>query len=139
GRKIGEVDELLVDRTAMKVRYLDVEMDDDLDDGTDKHILIPIGYARLDEAEDQIRVDTLDSSRLGLIPSYTHGPLTREYETDLRTHYAGTSAVGGSLGRDTSIDSDNDLYAGDMYDDRRFYGSRRGIIDRDRRTGADEL
>ncbi|HEU0013127.1 MAG TPA: PRC-barrel domain-containing protein, partial [Longimicrobium sp.] len=49
GRKIGEVDELLVDTGAMKVRYLDVDVDDAvLGDRQDHHVLIPIGYARLE-------------------------------------------------------------------------------------------
>ena len=48
GRKIGEVDELLVDTQAMKVRYLDVDLSDEVianAGGEDRHVLIPIGYA----------------------------------------------------------------------------------------------
>ncbi|HEU0052581.1 MAG TPA: PRC-barrel domain-containing protein, partial [Longimicrobium sp.] len=49
GRKIGEVDELLIDTGAMKVRYLDVEVDRGMiAGGDDRHVLIPIGYARLE-------------------------------------------------------------------------------------------
>jgi sporulation protein YlmC with PRC-barrel domain len=140
GRRIGEVDNLLVDTGAMKVRYLDVEMDDDLIEGEgSRHILIPIGYARLDEEDDQIMVDTLDSHRIGQLPAYQHGALTREFETDLQTHFGGGLGVPGTTGVTTTpTDLHTDRYAGEMYDENRFYGSRR--IDRggQRLTNSDE-
>jgi sporulation protein YlmC with PRC-barrel domain len=86
GRRIGEVENLLVDTAAMKVRYLNVEMDSDLMEGDQtRHILIPIGYARLDRKDDQIFVDGLDSASLKTIPAYDNRPLTREFESDLNT------------------------------------------------------
>lgn len=119
GRKIGEVDELLVDVSAMKVRYLDVDLEEDVGgEASDRHILIPIGYARLDEEDDRIFVDSLNTTMLGGIPDYTHEPLTRDYETRLRTHYdtgfTGTAAATGA-----------DFYEHDIYDQNRFYGGRR--------------
>jgi sporulation protein YlmC with PRC-barrel domain len=88
GRKIGEVDNLLVDTKVMKVRYLDVDVEDDLlSDDEERHILIPIGYARLDEDDDQIVVDGLHSANLREIPAYQRGPLTIEYETTLRGYF----------------------------------------------------
>ena len=63
GRKIGEVDELLVDTAAMKVRYLDVDLDVDdvvLSGGHDRHVLIPIGYARLERDRDRARKATAE-------------------------------------------------------------------------------
>jgi uncharacterized protein YrrD len=41
GRRLGRVDDLLVDTQANKVRYVDVE------GGPQGHVTIPIGYARL--------------------------------------------------------------------------------------------
>jgi uncharacterized protein (TIGR02271 family) len=128
GRKVGEVEELLVDRSALKVRYLDVQVDKDLLEGDSRrHILIPIGYARLDQDDDRIFVDTLDSTTLRQIPEYRREPLTREYEMSLRNHFdrdvtptASTGMTGGDVG------TDSDFYTGDMYSDDRFYGARRG-------------
>lgn len=117
GRRIGEVDNLLVDTAAMKVRYLDVDLKDDVagNDG-DRHILVPIGYARLDESDNHVFVDTLASTDLRAMPVYDRGPLTREFETSVRqrfdTSYTGTSP-------------DRDFYAADPYDADRFYSSRR--------------
>jgi hypothetical protein len=99
GRKIGEVDELLVDTAAMKVRYLDVDVDDGMvAGGTDRHVLIPIGYARLDEDRDSVMVDALSAADLGGMPSYDQGPLTRDFETSVRESFSarrGTMASGG--------------------------------------------
>lgn len=122
GRKIGEVDNLLVDTAAMKVRYLDVDLDDELVAGSneDRHILIPIGYAQLDEEDDQVMVSSLNSTDIGALPAYSHEPVTREYETNLRR----------SFDRDYTAapapqDTGTDFYAHDLYDENRFYGSRR--------------
>lgn len=118
GVKIGEVDELLVDTEALKVRYLDVELDDSLngDEMADRHILIPIGYARLDERDDHILVDALHSGTLGEMPSYAQEPLTRDLEAAVIERFA----PGAVKSR-----QEDDLYAGHVYDADRFYGSRR--------------
>lgn len=117
GRKIGAVEELLVDTAAMKVRYLEVDLDDGVNDAganEERHILIPIGYARLDEADDRIYVDELDSTRLAGIPTYSHGPITRDYEMSVVQRYNPGYTAAGS-----------DLYDLDLYDESRFYGARR--------------
>ena len=122
GRRIGEVDNLLIDTGAMKVRYLDVDLEDEVASGEDRHILVPIGYARLDESEDQIRVDSLTSSDLSTMPVYDHGPISREYETSLRGHFDRNF-------RNATTTPGSDFYASDLYDSDRFYGSRRGSRD----------
>ncbi|MQA88636.1 MAG: DUF2382 domain-containing protein [Gemmatimonas sp.] len=116
GSKIGDVDNLLVDSTAMKVRYLDVDLDEsNITDGSNRHILVPIGFARLDEGADQIFVDSLNPGNLGEIPAYRHEPLTREYETTLRKYFD-TGYTG----------SEEDFYADDLYDEDRFFRGREG-------------
>jgi uncharacterized protein (TIGR02271 family) len=117
GRRIGEVENLLVDTAAMKVRYLDVEVDDDLlqDDDRDRHVLVPVGYARLDRDDNRVMVDTLNSTDVGTLPAYRSEPLTRDYETSVRQ----------SWDRDRQTTStDQDFYAHDSFDDHRFYGRR---------------
>ncbi|WP_420129690.1 PRC-barrel domain-containing protein [Longimicrobium sp.] len=99
GRKIGEVDELLVDTAAMKVRYLDVDVDDGMvAGGADRHVLIPIGYARLDEGSDRVMVDALASADLGGVPSYDQGPLTRDFETSVRESFSARRGTGETTG-----------------------------------------
>ena len=65
GRRIGEVDELLVDAEAKKVRFLDVAVDETLvrDRETAQRILIPIDSARLAD-EDRVFVDGISSTEV---------------------------------------------------------------------------
>jgi uncharacterized protein (TIGR02271 family) len=145
GRKIGEVDQLLVDTAAMKVRYLDVDVDDELmESGNDeRHILIPIGYARLDEDDDHVVVDQLQSSQISTLPAYEHQPLTRDYETSIRqsfdTGYTAAGTAAGTAATDaTSATANDEFYAHDLYNDDRFYGSRRGTEENERRLTLSE-
>ncbi|HET7273834.1 MAG TPA: DUF2382 domain-containing protein [Longimicrobiaceae bacterium] len=118
GSKIGEVDNLLVDTGAMKVRYLDVDIDSSLltDSNDDRHVLVPIGYARLDEGNDQVRVDNLASSDIMGLPVYTHAPITREFETEVRQSYDN---------KFNAEKTDSDYYAHEHFDDKKFYGAGR--------------
>lgn len=137
GRGIGEVDDLLVDTVAMRVRYLDVELDRDLATaapvvpgmagavtpaapGTAAaeagHVLVPIGMARLDEDHDRIHLDGFDAQDVAVLPAYDHKAFSREYETGLRRRFD----------RGTTPPADErDYYAGELYDEERFYGPRR--------------
>ena len=116
GRTIGKVDNLLIDTAAMKVRYLDVDVDDDLlDTDDDRHVLIPVGYARLDRDDDDIYVDAIESTVIAGLPAYTHGRVTRDYETQLRT------AFDRDYVAETEVE-DNEYYEHEHYDEDRFYG-----------------
>lgn len=118
GRKFGKVEELLVDTTAMKVRYLDVEVEKDLRaSDRDRRILIPVGHARLHESEDHVHVSGLRTEQVRSIPAYT-GRLDREYEESLRSHFTGSAAAATGTG--------SDYYDDRHFDDNDFYGSRRG-------------
>lgn len=117
GRKVGEVDQLLVDTGARKVRYLDVDVEDGLIEGArDRHLLVPIGYARLDRDDDRILVDDLRVEQFAAIPAYEHQPLTRDYETSLLTAWERDRTETGAA---------DDFYAGRSFDDDRFYAGRR--------------
>lgn len=184
GRKIGAVADLLVDTEALKVRYLDVNLDSGLSGeeagtGTDtrlegldtippqaesdavstgippfgtplsppaamdglgplitetvvratlsdeenqltqdfgtRRVLIPIGNARLDPDHDRILVQGLSSGMAAGLPDYTGEDLDRGYETGLLGRFDPSYAPA----------SDRDFYAHDLYDQDRFYSSRR--------------
>src|SRR5690348_7496496 len=54
-QKIGEVDDLIIDPAAGKVRYLDVDLDSHaLNLETNRHVLIPISGAQLDTEEEEV-------------------------------------------------------------------------------------
>jgi len=118
GRHIGEVHDLLVDTGAMKVRYLDVEADSELFSGDGgHHILIPIGYARLDEVDDRVQVDALDSSRVADLPEYSHGQLTEDFAGEIDVFFSNGREIG-------SIRTEEEISA-------PILGARTGDLDRD--------
>ena len=113
-RKVGKVEELIVDPVERRVRYMEVKVDRkalDIDD--DRHILIPIGTARLKEDGHDVLIERLPAQGLAGVPAYKGGPITRDYETSLRNYY------GASL-----VDVPGDYYKDDIYDDTRLYSTR---------------
>src|SRR5437868_2574225 len=53
--KVGEVDDLIIDPAAGKVRYLDVELDHEaVGWDNDRHVLVPIASAQLDTNEEEV-------------------------------------------------------------------------------------
>ncbi len=117
-RKIGKVEELIVDPVERRVRYMEVKVDRKvlgIDD--DRHILIPIGTARLKEEGHDVLIERLPAQGLAGAPAYTKGPITRDYETSLRSYY-GASAV----------DVPENYYKDDIYDDTRVYSQSEGVV-----------
>ena len=139
GRTIGEVDELLIDTNAMKVRYLDVEVENGLMAEPDRHVLVPIGYARLDRGADRVMVDNIASTDLRTMPAYDQSPVTRDYETSVRNSFPGGTAATGiesDTGMAAAGSHDTDFYTHDSFDDDRFYG--RGTGDSEQRVTLSE-
>jgi hypothetical protein len=121
------------------VRYLDVDLDNELVAGDpDRHVLVPIGYARLERERDCVVVDNLNASDLQALPAYGHGPLTRDFEASVRESFnrpeagrtaaapdatASTRTVGGTTSGGRTAD---DFYAHESFDESRFWAGRRG-------------
>jgi sporulation protein YlmC with PRC-barrel domain len=131
GEEVGKVRDLLIDLDQMRTRYLNVRLTKELAAAPgDRDVLIPIGTAQVVEGKDVVRVP-LTAERVGLLPLYERGRLTRTYELEVRRHFslgeaaaaAATGAVAGAATRG--------FYDDEGYDDRRFFGKRR-------RTRADE-
>ncbi|MET4108933.1 PRC-barrel domain-containing protein [Hymenobacter sp. UYP22] len=81
GRQFGQVFELIVDVEALKVRYLDIELNDHLQiNERDRHILLPIGVAALDEEADNVFVPSLTAQTVLEYPPYVEIQITRQYE-----------------------------------------------------------
>jgi hypothetical protein len=184
GRKIGEVDDILVDTGALRARYLDVTLDSERADASPveaapaggplgaavgetatatgampppvnpgaaammggasplisetllrstlsaeenaltrehhhgygtRHVLIPIGRARLDPEHDRVLVEGLRAEDARGLPDYRGQDLTRELETGVRQRF--DSAYTHS--------AEGDFYSHDLYDQDRFYAPRR--------------
>ena len=69
GRTIGEVDDLIVDTAAMKVRFLEVDPEEDMaGNGTDP-IYIPIASADVDDTDERVVLRGDAAAVRGLVPS----------------------------------------------------------------------
>ena len=113
GRRVGEVDDLLVDTSAMKVRYIAVDLDDDVA-GSDRKVLVPIGAAQLDDDDDRVLVIGISAEQFATLPEYRREAFDRDYESSLLSSY------------DRDHRTEDDLYTSRHFDDRNFFGERRG-------------
>ncbi|WP_310394521.1 PRC-barrel domain-containing protein [Hymenobacter sp.] len=114
GQSLGTVHELIVELEALKVRYLDVELDAGfrLDDAG-SHILLPIGAASLDAEDDNVFVPALNAESMRVYPLYTEIQITRAYEV----------AMLRALGVVPDTEAGR-FYEGESYDAGAFYRGR---------------
>lgn len=114
GRALGTVYELIVEPDALKVRYLDVELDARFQRGSHKnHILLPIGVASLDADDDNVFVPALNAETVLQYPPYSEIQITRDYEEAM------LRALGLSTG------TDEQFYEQSSYDAGAFYSRGR--------------
>lgn len=96
----------------------------------ERHILVPIGRARLDTGGDLVLIDNLLAEEAAALPPYERGALEPGYEATVRSAF-GAPAPG------TGDSSDTDLYDhGDLYDESGFYGPRRQAASASGRTAS---
>jgi sporulation protein YlmC with PRC-barrel domain len=76
GERVGVVKELLVDPAAQKVRYLSVDVLDDLFRlKDDRHVLVPLEYVDLKERGNDAWVQRARALEIASLPAYTGGPV----------------------------------------------------------------
>ncbi len=114
GQALGTVYELIVDVEALKVRYLDVELDSRFKISEyENHILLPIGVASLDAEDDNVFVPALNAESALNYPPYTEIQITRAYE----------EAMLRALGKD-SAPANPLFYEQESFDANSFYNRR---------------
>ncbi|MBB4077660.1 hypothetical protein GGR28_000261 [Lewinella aquimaris] len=132
GETIGEVEGLLADINAKLVRYVEVEIDDDVIkrhtfdryDAADKHALVPVGLIQINEANNTV---TMHGLTLDQIIDYPRFPrqrgYTTRYEVDTNDYLAGFHDYGSSYDRDRySTDHHRDADSlDDAFYDSNFY------------------
>ncbi len=120
-RTIGKVDDLLVNKKAERVVYLDVDVDkslledgDDTDeipamDGAygfmnkdgDNHLIIPIGMIRLDEENKNVVANGIDFRTFAKIKRFSKGTIIdADYELSVYRHYVRDNTIDDSTIRD---------------------------------------
>lgn len=95
GKKIGDVDDLLVDTTARKVRYVSVDLDRGLMGAlagkTGGHVLIPIEDISFDSGN-RVMLNSISSSETSSLQSY-------DYDSFSTTHnFQRSSGMGTGMG-----------------------------------------
>jgi hypothetical protein len=79
--KVGTVAQMLVDPVAMRIRYLDVDVDDDLFGLTDdRHVLVPLENVELRERSSDAWVAGLPGRDIARLPAYLGGPVEPHLE-----------------------------------------------------------
>lgn len=146
GEKIGKVENLIADTEAKKVRYLEVELDDNLSSlrtdayrntltdsyrnyyGTDKdnHILIPIGVVDIDENDNKVVASSnLNNTYFANSPRYQgirSTQITPAHELTTLKYYADHDDYYRESFEKDNYDIDTFATASTI-SDNRFYGS----------------
>lgn len=92
GERLGVVHELLVDPAAMKVRYLDVDLADDLFVlSDDRHVLVPLENVELRERGNDVWVQGLGARDVAGLPAYTGGGVDPRMEESVHGAFRGRS------------------------------------------------
>jgi photosynthetic reaction center H subunit len=81
GTKIGTVQDLLVDLAAKKVRYLEIDVVEDIK-GIER-TLLPVGLAIIDREDKIVFIPEVSATTLGRLPAYRGEPVDRAYERAL--------------------------------------------------------
>jgi photosynthetic reaction center H subunit len=124
GQEVGKVHELLIDVDNLRTRYLDVRLAQTIAATPgDRDVLVPIGTAHIVDDENVVRVP-LSAERIGLLPVYDHGHLSRVHEVEVRRHFSlGEAAAAAATGAVTDT-AGRTFYDDAGYDDRKFFGQR---------------
>lgn len=92
-KRVGEVAEMLVDPTAMKIRYLDVDLSDDLFTlKEDRHVLVPLEAVDLEARSRDVWIRGLAAEEVARLPAYTGGPVDALVEERVRGVFGGGGA-----------------------------------------------
>lgn len=70
GRKIGEVEDMVIDAQERKVRYMVVDLKSNELDLKNHKVLIPIGLAELDKNDDDVILSSVTLDQLRHLPTY---------------------------------------------------------------------
>jgi len=89
---IGEVDELIIDPSEGKVRYLDVELDRDAVGGGRERVLVPIADAQLDTRQKEVVLSGLSHDALSKLPEYDQTTGNR-YDDTFHSHLSNDFAT----------------------------------------------
>ncbi|WP_185155958.1 PRC-barrel domain-containing protein [Fulvivirga kasyanovii] len=141
--EVGTIDNLLVDVKDEKVRYLDVELDENIlgedydpqanpnvkgvhgftNREGDKHLIVPIGLARLDKDDHCVVVDEVRRETFQRAPRHRKGtPISADYEFAVSEALASPQAgMRQPADRPVGTAVPGEFYKRREFDETRFY------------------
>lgn len=126
GQRIGDVDDLIVDTSAMKVRFLDCDLDESglslSGADRDRHVLIPVGHASLNQADREVRLGVNKDEVLNL-PEYRGGALTAALASQVSSRFGGRQPLRDT--RDTTRETRESLALRQRRPEREREGEQR--------------
>jgi hypothetical protein len=136
GEKIGEVEGLLADTRSNLVRYVELEIEDDVINRhtagryheEDRHALIPVGLIHINAGSNSVDLRGLTLDHLVDYPRFRKDQgYTTRYEIDTNDYLAGFHDYGSSYDRNTystdryrtSDELDDTFYSSQFYTNRK--------------------
>lgn len=132
GRKIGEVDELLFDAQAQKVRYIVVDLEGNVFDLDTRDVLVPIGIAELHDKDDDVILPGVSAEQLRALPDYDKDAIGPDLESRVRSAFGGLGAMGlagAAVAGSPVATNDEDFYKHEHFNEDRLYKNRSADAD----------
>ena len=119
GTYIGEVEELLFDPQSRAVRYIVIDLEDNLMNLENKKVMIPLGIAHLHTSDDEVVLPSLHIDQFNALPHYDKANIGPEMEVQIRNIIGSPAAL---RIEDTITEFDQDtFYTHHHFDKGRFY------------------
>lgn len=128
GKQIGEIEELIFDENARKVRYMVVDLEDNEFDLDDREVLLPIGMAQLHKDDDDVLLPGVTAAQLSALPDYDDDSLSGDFEDKVRGVFGYSGAAGAGTAALSSTRGD-EYYNHDHFNEDNLYRNRRGASD----------
>ena len=123
GKKIGEVEELIVDAQNKKVRYMVVDLDDNELDLDHHKVLIPIGLAQLHKEHDDVILNNVQPEQLRALPDYDEDKLNPTVEAQICSVLGRRNYETPNTTNNTQQQND-EFYKHDYFNDDNLYKDR---------------
>ncbi|MBA2328165.1 MAG: PRC-barrel domain-containing protein [Flavisolibacter sp.] len=124
GRKIGKVDELIFDSRARKVRYMVLNILDVKDLELEKRtVVVPIGLAELDKADDHVVLHQVTPFQLRALPKYDKSGFGPKSERSISTVFG--RKYSSHAAEEADVDVENDFYEHEHFDEENLQRRRK--------------
>lgn len=87
GVPVGRVEHLIVDRPAMKVQYLEADVEPLHESGGTRDVLIPLEYVDIIPSAREVRLQTVASARVPALPAFRGLPIDPDFAARCRMHF----------------------------------------------------